>query len=156
MIVRLFLENWNKTVMQIHHSQHCCWFFLSSFEGAVVDGFWLLICHYLWTLLSVYYYQWTWSKFEIWCPVSLPLSLVELVCAEEQTHLLFPDLSWTCLSSNRMHLLSGGGGGFLIAPLPPRLGQVLSSVTPKLFGLIELWQVPGWWDSFNANYYSWY
>lgn len=25
--------------MQLYHSQHCCWFFLSSFEGAVVDGF---------------------------------------------------------------------------------------------------------------------
>lgn len=119
-----------KTMMQLYHRPHCCWFFLFSFEGAVVDGFWLLnlsrfVDFYLCLLSPM-------DLKEFWNITSSSLAFQSGRAALRWRADTFT-FAWPFMnvcSSSRMHPFSWGSSGFLI-DLPRRLVQVLSGVTPK-------------------------
>lgn len=71
----------------------------------------------------------------IWNCISLAcISVWKGWFATDCRHIYFPWPFMKVCPSSRMYLLPRGDGGFPIAPLPSRLVQVFSGVTPKLFG----------------------
>lgn len=118
-------------VLQLYHGQNRRWVIPSTLEGAVA-GWFVVVAEPVIYLLALFFPIWPGANLELYL-VSLHFSLEGLVCNRSQAH-LFPWPFVKVCPSSRIYLLPRGDGGFPVAPLPSRLVQVFSGVTPKLLG----------------------